>query len=248
MTAIPTLAQNIEVVNQRIVAAATRANRDPNEITLVAVSKTKPAAQLVEVIQAGITHLGENRLEETAHKIPDVEHQTPDKAISWHMIGHIQSRKAKLVVEQGFDVIHSIDSVKIATRLNKHLAEQGRQVRAFIEVNVSGEDAKHGFMADVWANDVSQRTALYNQITTILELPFLKIDGLMTMAPYYAEPEATRPVFKRLAALREALQNDFPQLTLPHLSMGMTNDFEIAIEEGATIIRVGRAIFGERVP
>lgn len=241
------IAQNIEAIQARMAAAAARSGRSLDDVTLVAISKKKPPADILQAYAAGIRHFGENRLEEAQAKIPQVMAQLPDADIQWHMVGHIQSRKAEDVVVQSFDFVHSVDRVKIAQRLSRFAVEQNQTVTVFLEINVSGENAKYGFLANRWQSDAEQRQALYSDIKRLLALPNLQIRGLMTMAPYVAEPDVTRPVFRGLADLRGALCNDFPALALPHLSMGMTNDFEIAIEEGATIVRIGRAIFGERL-
>jgi len=237
------IAANLEQVQETIAAACARVKRDPDEITLVAVSKTKPVEAILAALAAGVRHLGENRVEEAEPKIPVVNEQAAIKPV-WHMIGYIQSRKAKLVTPL-FDMVHSIDRLKIARKLSELMAEEKRILPVLIEVNISGEEAKSGFEAVNWKSDKSVKVALWRDMETLLNLPHLEIRGLMTMAPYYAAPEDTRPVFAGLAELRDTLQQEFA-VALPELSMGMTNDYAVAVEEGATIVRVGRAVFGER--
>ncbi len=237
------IADNLKHVNETIVSACAKVNRNPDDITLVAVSKKKPVADILEAIEAGQQHFGENRVEESTVKIPQVNAQI-DLPVTWHMIGHIQSRKAKIIAPL-FDVIHSIDSVKLAKKLSS-LAEQNEKViDVLVECNVSGEDAKHGFNGYNWVRNQAVKDHLWQDIETIINLPNLRVCGLMTMAPFVDDIGVIRPIFADLFALREELQTSF-KVTMPELSMGMTNDYAIAIEEGATMIRVGRAIFGER--
>lgn len=235
--------ENINTVRAIITASCQQAGRSPTDVTLVAVSKTHPPEKLAAAVAAGLQHFGENRVEEAETKIP-VVNEAVQPALTWHMIGHIQSRKAKAVVPL-FDVVHSVDSLRLAERLAKLAAAAGRTLPIFLEVNISGEESKHGLIASNWANDAAVRTALWAQVGAILKLPGVQVRGLMTMAPFLDEMEATRPFFADLAKLRAALSESF-ETDLPDLSMGMTNDYPVAIEEGATIIRVGRAIFGER--
>ncbi len=223
---------NLSAVQARIVAACTRAGRAPEVVTLVAVSKQKPLAFIQQAQAAGVAHFGENRLAEAQAKIPALD-------AHWHMIGHVQSRKAQEVVKAGFHLVHSLDSVKLARRYARFAADAGQTLPVLLEINVSGEAAKHGWRADA-------RETLWQDVAEVLALPHLAVRGLMTMAPWGIDPEATRPIFRGLAQLREALAADFPQTDWRELSMGMTDDFEIAIEEGATLVRIGRAIFGER--
>jgi len=237
----PSIAANIARVHAEIAAACARAGRSPDEVTLIAVSKTHPASALLAAAQAGITHFGENRIEEAEGKIPTVNAALTVPP-TWHMIGHIQSRKAKLIPPL-FDVVHSVDSVKLAEKLASQAG--GRTLDIFLEVNVSGEETKEGLSAVGWEEHEAVRAALWPTLREIFAVSHLNVRGLMTMAPYEAEAEATRPVFRSLARLRDALRDSFG-VALPDLSMGMTNDYAVAIEEGATLVRVGRAIFGER--
>lgn len=237
------IAANIAQVQAQIAAACARAHRSPAEVTLIAVSKTHPAEAVLAAAQAGISHFGENRIEEAESKIAAVGAGLSPRPV-WHMIGHIQSRKAKLIPPL-FDVVHSVDTLKLAEKLAKQAEEMNRSLDVFLEVNISGEDSKEGLAAHGWEQNAVVREALWPVVQQILALPGLHVRGLMTMAPYEAEPEATRPVFRDLARLRAALRESFGA-ALPDLSMGMTNDYAVAIEEGATLVRVGRAIFGER--
>jgi PLP dependent protein len=238
------IASNIADVQEQIAAAAARAKRSADEITLVAVSKTMPLELIEAALEAGLRDFGENRVEEAERKIPALNAKLAEHP-RWHMIGHIQSRKVKSILPL-FDVVHSVERLKIAQKLSEQAQEMGRVLPIFLEINISGEAAKDGFQALNWQKKPDVKALLWEEVQKVFALPSLEIRGLMTMAPYYDEIEATRPVFADLAALREALRQDFGA-ALPDLSMGMTNDYTIAIEEGATIVRIGRAIFGERV-
>jgi PLP dependent protein len=238
-----TIAENIQMVRQRIEEACIRSGRKPDEVMLIAVSKTNPAEAVVEAAAAGVQHFGENRVEEAESKIPTVNAQV-SKSLTWHMIGHVQSRKAK-DVESLFQYVHSIDTLKLAQKFSALSVEKSRILEVLLEMNVSGEEAKHGFVAVNWSSDAAIKHALWPQLEQVLALPGLHVRGLMTMAPIVPNPEEARPVFASLAALRQALQDHF-KVALPDLSMGMTDDYPVAIEEGATFVRVGRAIFGER--
>jgi pyridoxal phosphate enzyme (YggS family) len=232
------LQENLHQVQDRINSAAARAGRDPALITLVAVSKTQPVESLIEAYHLGVRHFGENRVEEASIKIPAFKQIVADPSVTFHMIGHVQSRKAAEVVAL-FDRVHSIDSVKLAHRLDRFAAEQHKLLPILLEVNVSGEESKYGL-------DGARRIELLGAIQTIGQLPNLKLDGLMTMAPIVDRSDQARPVFRALREVRDEIEAKV-KILLPQLSMGMTDDFEVAIEEGATWIRVGRAIFGERV-
>ncbi len=247
--------QNLRQVEARIAAAALRSGRDPAEVTLVAVTKTHPPAAVLAAYQAGVRHFGENRVEEGGEKIPAVRMALEAEGVVgsdallpvWHMIGHIQSRKAQAVVAD-FDVVHSVDRLKVARRLSHFAALRAdtRPLPVLLECNVSGEASKFGFDVAGWERDTSLREAFFSAVDEISRLAGLSLEGLMTMAPLTDDPETVRPVFASLRALREALRERFPTLSWPHLSMGMTDDFEVAIEEGATMVRIGRAIFGPR--
>ncbi|WP_376788984.1 YggS family pyridoxal phosphate-dependent enzyme [Thermoflexus sp.] len=240
------IAERWEQVQERITRAARRAGRDPGEITVVAVTKTVPPERILEAYACGLRIFGENRVEEAEGKIPQVQAMLGGAvAIRWHMVGHLQRRKARRALSL-FDVIHSVDSVPLAERLSRLAGERGQRARILLECNVSGEASKYGFPLDRWEDDAAQREAFFEAVARILDQPGLEVLGLMTVAPIAPDPEAVRPVFRRLRTLRDALAARFPQGSWEHLSMGMTDDFEVAIEEGATMVRLGRAIFGER--
>lgn len=228
------IAANLAEVRRRMATAAERSGRHPEDVRLVAVSKTYPLADIAAALAAGQHDFGENRLEELWPKMAAAQTEGLD-AIRWHMIGTIQSRKTGDAVGP-LALIHAVDRVKIAQRLSRDAQAAGCVLDVLLEVNVSGEASKHGFTpAD-----------LLEAAADLLALPGIRIHGLMTMAPFEAVPEATRPVFRALRQLRDELATRFPHGDWRELSMGMTNDFEIAIEEGATIVRIGSAIFGAR--
>ena len=233
MRAITTsIAENIAGIRRRLNAAAARAGRDPDSVRLMAVSKTVEPDRVRQAIGAGITLLGENYVQEAREKIPVIGH-----GVEWHMIGHLQTNKVKYVVNL-FDWIHSVDRLELAQELDKRAGQNGRTLKVMIEVNVSGEASKSGA-------EPSQVLGLVRQIAA---LPHLQVRGLMTMPPYSDQPETSRPFFIELRRLRDDIaRTAIPNISMDELSMGMTDDFEVAIEEGATIIRVGRAIFGERI-
>ncbi len=245
MTDMTHIARNLARVRERIGEAALRAGRDPTEVTLVAVTKTHPPETVAAAYQAGARHFGENRVEEGASKILVVNAAIPGPRPTWHMIGHVQSRKARAVVAH-FDHVHSVDRLKVARRLSRFAQDAGRTLPVLLECNVSGEESKSGFALRGWERDPARRDSFFAAAEEILALPGLVVQGLMTMAPFVADPETVRPVFVSLRALSDALREHFPTRDWPHLSMGMTDDFEVAIEEGATMVRVGRAIFGAR--
>ncbi|HTI14343.1 MAG TPA: YggS family pyridoxal phosphate-dependent enzyme [Dictyobacter sp.] len=231
------LAANIAAVRARITAAAQKVDRDPADITLVAVSKTKPLELVQIAYNLGMRHFGENRVQEALTKIAAFHPQD----ISWQMIGHLQTNKSNKVVG-AFDCIHSVDSLHLAQTLQRH-AEKVSQERqtAFrqpilLQVNISGENTKEGLTAE----------EVFTVARQIVALPNLEVQGLMTVAPLVHDPEEVRPVFRNLRLLRDRLRNEVSEGSWHHLSMGMTDDYTVAIEEGATIVRVGRAIFGER--
>lgn len=259
---------NLQDVRARIAEAALRSGREAKDVTLVAVTKTFPVAAIMAAWQAGQRHFGENRPEEGARKIPQVMREITARRLPtispslaggeaasqpgespgvpiWHMIGHIQSRKTDLVLKH-FDIVHSIDRLKIARRLSVFGEETGHDLPVLLECNVSGEESKYGYDAAGWENDSDVRAALLAEIKEVVALPNLQVCGLMTVAPIVDDPEAARPVFVSLRALRDFLQDEVPSVDWHHLSMGMTADYAIAVEEGATLVRVGRAIFGAR--
>jgi len=220
--------ERVAAVRRRIEGAAERSGRAASAVTLVTVSKTMPVEAVREAIAAGATILGENRVQEARDKIAALS-----GAAEWHLIGHLQTNKAKLAVSL-FDRIHSLDSIRLAQELERHAAEAGRRMRCLIEVNVGGEEQKNGASED----------AIRPLLEAVNRMPHVQVEGLMAIPPFLADPEAIRPFFRRLRVLRDELARDgFP---LADLSMGMTHDFEVAIEEGATLVRVGTAIFGPR--
>jgi PLP dependent protein len=227
------IAANLEAVRSHMAAAATRAGRDPGDVLLVAVSKTHPLTAIEAAVAAGQRDFGENRLEELWSKVEAAG--TAHLDVTWHFIGTIQSRKTGEAVGP-WALIHSVDRAKIAQRLSRDAAAAGRVLSVLLEVNISGEASKHGFSAQELLESAAELAAL----------PGIRIVGLMTMAPLVDEAEAARPTFRALRHLRDELAMRYPQVEWRHLSMGMTNDYEVAIEEGATIIRVGSAIFGSR--
>jgi hypothetical protein len=216
-------------VQDRIRAAASRVGRDASSVTLVAVSKAIPLHLIRQGVEAGITILGENRVQEARDKIAAV----PGVA-RWHLVGHLQSNKAKLAI-QLFELIHSLDSLKLAQVLDRHGQELARPVRCLIEVNLGGEESKSG-MAEDGVRPLLEAAAGFHH---------LRIEGLMALPPFLPDPEQIRPYFRRLRSLRDKLRDE--GFALDELSMGMTHDFEVAIEEGATLVRIGTAIFGPRL-
>ena len=235
------IATNVAAVQARIAAAARRAGRDPAEITLVAVTKTHPPELVAEAVAAGARALGENRVQEAASKIEALRELRSE--LRWHLIGHLQRNKAKVAAEL-FDLVHSVDSLRLAEALARQVAP-GRRLPILLQINVSGEASKEGFALPGGATSAAL-LALLPELEQLVALPQLEVRGLMTVAPMVADPEQARPVFKALRELRDELARRLPAARWDELSMGMTDDFEVAISEGATIVRVGRAIFGAR--
>ena len=231
------LNENLALVRERMALSARRVGRKLEEIRLVAVTKGQPAEVVRLACELGVADLGENRVEEALPKMRSLG-LGPERA--WHMIGHVQSRKAAEVAPS-FALVHSVDSIKLARRLARFASGLGRRLPVLVECNVSGEAAKQGYPAATEAD----MEGLRSEMQEMAALPSLEVRGLMTMAPYGAGDGAVREVFRQLRSLRDLLAVTVPG-GLPELSMGMTDDFEIAIEEGATLIRVGRALFGER--
>jgi pyridoxal phosphate enzyme (YggS family) len=228
------LCENIKNIYRRISHAAMRVERDPCDVKLIAVTKTVDTETIKEAIDWGLRIFGESRVQEAKAKIEEIlrltSHALRFTPVSWHLIGHLQKNKAKTAV-QLFDLIHSIDSIGLAEELNKHAEQAGKIQRVLVQVKLSGEEMKHG----VAKEDVM------NLIDAVMKMKNLKLEGLMTMPPYFDNPEMARPYFRELRELRDnakRLGHD-----LPELSMGMTNDFEIAVEEGATMVRIGMGIF-----
>jgi len=225
---MPTIKENLLRVRERIKRAAQRSKRDPSEIKLVAVSKTVETARIKEAIEAGVSILGENYVQEAKKKIEEI-----GPRVAWHFIGHLQSNKAKYVVHL-FDMIHSLDNIPLAEELNHRAEQTDRMIKVLIEINLSGEGTKFG----------TGEGEILDLAKSILQLNHLSLEGLMTMPPYFDSPEMSRPYYVKLRELKERLVRE--GIPMKELSMGMSNDFEIAIEEGATYVRVGTAIFGPR--
>jgi pyridoxal phosphate enzyme (YggS family) len=227
--AVNSIAENLERVREQIAEAATKSGRSVDDIQLVAISKTHDAERVREAMEAGQQLFGESRVQEARVKIPEVPSN-----LRWHFVGHLQKNKIRHALPL-FELFHSVDSLALAEQMNRVAVEDGAHPRVLLEVNVSGEGSKFGFKPET----------LRVEIEALLALSRLSIEGLMTIAPLAEEAEVSRKFFGQLRELRNSLENQF-DLKLPQLSMGMTNDFPIAVEEGATLVRVGTAIFGER--
>ncbi|HOK76626.1 MAG TPA: YggS family pyridoxal phosphate-dependent enzyme [Verrucomicrobiota bacterium] len=223
------LADNLKALQDRMAGACARAGRDPASVSLVAVSKGHPPETVCAAADLGITVFGENRVQEAKAKIP----LCPGR-LKWHMVGHLQTNKVRDALTL-FDMIHSVDSLHLATEINKAAERSSRFVPVLLEVNVAGESTKYGYNPDT----------LLAELPMLNALPRLEIRGLMTMAPWTPDPERVRPVFRRLRELKEKCE-EILGAPMEHLSMGMSGDFEVAIEEGATMVRIGTALFGER--
>lgn len=228
---------NYETVLERIHLAANRAGHSADHIRVVVVSKTQPIEVIQCAVQAGIRIFGENYPEETAPKISAIN----NPLLEWHMIGHLQSRKAKIVAEH-FQWFHAMDSLKLASRLNKQLEARNKKMPVLMEFNVGGEDSKAGWLANQ-SDDWPQLVEIVEQVA---EFPFLDIRGLMTMPPLETETEMSREYFIKLRKLRDFLEQRLPHVRLPELSMGTSLDYEAAVQEGATMVRIGTAILGSR--
>ena len=223
------IAENLERVRKQIAHAAANAGRAVDEIELVAITKTHPTEKVREAIEAGQTLFGESRVQEARAKIPELPSN-----VRWHFVGHLQKNKIRHALSL-FELFHGVDSLALAEEINRIAQEEGLHPRVLIEVNVGGEGSKFGFAPDT----------LREQIESLLGLPRLSIEGLMCIPPVAEEAEASRKFFVKLRELRDALEKEF-NVKLPQLSMGMTQDFPMGVEEGATLVRVGTAIFGER--
>lgn len=239
--------RNLENVRARIAEAAHRSGRGEDQVILVGVSKTHPVDSVLMALGAGLRDFGENRVEEMEAKRPLVEERLLGEVTRpvWHMIGHVQSRKARQVVDVA-NMVHSVESLKLLGRLERFLAEADRFLPVLLEVNLSGEESKYGLPAQNWQEDKTQWENLCRFVEQVAGMQHLCLQGLMTMAPWVPDPAVIRPVFRSARRLLERLVMNYPEIGWKHLSMGMTDDFEIAIEEGATMVRVGRAIFGPR--
>ncbi len=236
MTATGSLAENYARVEEAIAAACRVAHRERDEVTLIAVSKMHPAALVEEALALGMTHLGENRVQEWQGKRLELS-EAAQKSADAHLIGHLQSNKAAKAVEV-FDAVDTVDSLKLAQRLHAASSQARRVLPVLLEIKLSEEESKEGL-----APDGSELRQLLEQFS---DLASLKLRGIMTVPPFLDDLEAVRPYFRRLRELRETLAREYPQLTFETLSMGMSHDFAVAIEEGTTEIRVGTALFGAR--
>ena len=223
---------------ETIANAAQSAGRKPESVRLVVVTKTQPLEIVRAAIEAGVTVLGENYPEEGVMKIQSLREFS---AVEWHMIGHVQSRKAQLV-PGNFNLLHSLDSLKLANRLDRFCGEAGRKLPVLLEFNVGGEDSKSGWLA----GDESHWPSLLSELAAVIALPNLQVRGLMTMPPLGGTAEFSRPFFQKLRSLQEYLASQFPQVDFSELSMGTSGDYEVAVQEGATIVRIGTAIVGAR--
>ena len=223
------IAENLQRVREHMAHAAAKAGRPVEEIELVAITKTHPAEKVREAIEAGQTLLGESRVQEARRKIPELPSN-----VRWHFVGHLQKNKVRHALPL-FEIIHSVDSLALAEEINRIAQEEGLHPRVLLEVNVGGEGSKFGFAPE----------KLRKELESLLALPRLSILGLMCIPPIAQEVEASRKYFVQLREFRDSLQTEF-RVDLAQLSMGMTQDYWIAVEEGATLVRVGTAIFGER--
>lgn len=225
------ITENMEQVKKNIEEACKKAGRNPDEVTLIAVSKTKPVALLQEAYDAGARCFGENKVQEIVDKYP----QLPSD-IRWHMIGHLQRNKVKYIVDK-VEMIHSVDSLRLAETIEQEASKHGVKVPILLEVNVAGEETKFGLRPD----------EVLPLIETVSKFPHIKIQGLMTIAPYVEDPEENREIFRQLKKLSVDIEaKNINNVTMSVLSMGMTGDYQVAVQEGATMVRVGTGIFGER--
>ena len=223
---------------EQIESAAHKGNRTPQDIRLIVVTKSQPVEVAQAAIEAGVKILGENYPEEGVMKIQSLAAQS---GVEWHMIGHVQSRKARLVADH-FALLHSLDSLKLAQRLDRFAAERNHVLPVLLEFNVGGEESKSGWEV----SDISNMDKVLPDIQTILDLPNLRVRGLMTMPPLGTEPEDSRRFFQSLRLLRDRLASLYPHADWRELSMGTSADYTVAVEEGATLVRVGTAIVGAR--
>jgi len=223
------IADNLDRIREAIAAAAERGRRRADDVNLVCVTKTVDLPEVREAVESGVRIVGENRVQEGVRKREGL----PDLDVRWDMIGHLQRNKAKQAVEH-YDFIHSIDSVRLAREIGKRAGESGKVMPVLLEVNVSGEESKYGFTPE----------RVLTEIEALASTDGIRIEGLMTMAPWEAEPEDTRPVFVALRELADKIRDQkVERVEMRHLSMGMSNDYVVAVEEGATLVRIGSAVF-----
>jgi hypothetical protein len=224
------IALNLDLVRRRIEAAARRAGRKPEAVTLIGIAKTMPVERIREAALAGLEDIGENRVQEAREKAPLLP-----SGIRWHLVGHLQSNKAALAAKL-FHAVHSVDSVEVLDRLEQAAAREGRLIDALLQVDMAGEATKFG-VEEAGLDALLDAAASCRAVT---------VRGLMVLPPYDSDPEKSRPYFRRLLRLRDEAAARHGRMSLTELSMGMSGDFEVAIEEGATMVRIGRALFGER--
>jgi len=226
---VETIKNNLEIINEKIRKAALKANRNPEEIKLVAVTKTATIEQIKEAINAGVKIIGENKVQEAKEK-----YKILSADIEWHLVGHLQTNKVKYAIEI-FDLIHSVDSIKLAKEIDRRSLQFEMITNVLVEVNVSGEETKYGIKPEEVKSFLKEISEFYG----------IKVRGLMTIAPIAEDQEEVRPYFRKLRELSEKIKNkNIKNVKMDYLSMGMTEDFEVAIEEGANMVRIGRGIFG----
>jgi PLP dependent protein len=223
------VAENVKNLQDRIASQCKLVGRNPAEITMIAVTKTYSIDHIQEAVHAGLYHIGENYVQEMQEK----HNSLHDDKIKWHFIGHLQTNKVKYIIDWVY-FIHSVDSLSLAQEISKRAERIGQNINTLVEVNTSGEESKYGIFPD-------QTEEL---VKSIVKLPHINLDGLMTIGPFLPDPESSRPAFRMLKEIKQNIEQK--GIPLRHLSMGMSNDFEVAIEEGATMLRIGTAIFGQR--
>ncbi len=222
---------NILEIKDKIEKSLEGTDKTVDDITIVAVSKNVDSQKVVEAFNEGLINFGENRVQEFLKKFEEI-----NEKISWHMIGHLQRNKVKYIYDK-VDLIHSVDSIRLAKRINKYGRKNNKPISILLEVNVAEDDSKFGFKTE----------ELENAINEIAEFEYISIKGLMTVAPYFDDPEEARPIFKKLKLFFDNLSKlEYNNVSMEYLSMGMSNDYHIAVEEGANIVRIGTDIFGER--
>lgn len=224
------ITENLREVREQVRQSAEKVGRDPAEVKIVAVTKTVPVEKIKLAVDSGLTVLGENRVQELLEKQPILD------GVEWHIIGHLQTNKVKYIADK-ISMLHSLDSLGLAAEISKRISALGGELEVLVQVNVAGEDSKFGI----------KPSETFEFIDAVRKLPGIKLSGLMTIAPFVADPEETRPVFRQLKSLAEEVKKiGFPGVGMSHLSMGMSNDYKVAVEEGATLIRLGSTIFGSR--
>ena len=229
---IKMLKENYDAVAKKVEEACKKVGRNKDEVTIIAVSKTKPLSNVVELQQEGVMDFGENKVQELCEKYESIEHP-----VRWHLIGHLQTNKVKYIVDK-VSLIHSVDSLKLAKQISKEAMKKSVTVPILIQVNIAKEESKFG---------LEDTKDVFELVEEVSKLPNVKIKGLMTIAPFVDDPEENRPYFRQMHQLFVDIeQKNFDNVSMDTLSMGMTNDYEVAIEEGATMIRVGTGIFGAR--